>query len=279
MIYLNKLYDFAKNYDVILCDIWGVLHDGVATYSQTVEELKQLKQQGKYIVLITNSPRLHSEITQDIAAIGIDKLVYHALVTSGDATLQLMQMGPRKFFYIGSPERVSLTEKLELELCEEQEAQALLCTGLSPEIGFQLEYYEKLLVRLRSRNLPFICANPDIFVLSGGRHIWCAGALARAYSQLGGRVHVAGKPHLAIYELAQSHFEQALGKVEKSQILAIGDGFLTDIKGAENFGVDSVFVARGMHQREYVVNGVVDKNKLESFIKEIGFIPKAIWGV
>ena len=160
---------------------------------------------------------------------GITNESYDQIVTSGDVTRELIAEGPRKIFHLGPERELAIYDGLDVELVEEYEASAVVCTGLVDDEIEKPEDYAEMLQRFRSRNLPFICANPDIIVERGTRLIWCAGALARDYTQLGGRTLIAGKPHNPIYVAAMQAAEELMGKpVDKSRILAIGDGMLTE---------------------------------------------------
>jgi HAD superfamily hydrolase (TIGR01459 family) len=139
------------------------------------------------------------------------------------------------------------------------------------------EDYAELLRRLRARNLPFICANPDIMVERGERIIWCAGALARDYAQLGGRTLIAGKPYAPVYDVAMKEVAEILGRpVERRQVLAIGDGMLTDIKGAADNGFDVLYVSGGIHARDYGDASQPDPARLAAFLDRHGYHPVAV---
>ncbi len=180
--------------------------------------------------------------------LGVPADAYDRVVTSGDVTRDLIAEGPRKIFHIGCERELGLYDGLDVELVEEFEAAGIVCTGLFDDESETPDDYTELLKRLRSRNLPFICANPDIMVERGARLIWCAGALAREYGQLGGRTLIAGKPHRPIYEAALRFAEEIRGaKIDRSRILGIGDGVLTDVKGPPNsVSMCSIFRAASM---------------------------------
>ena len=163
-----------------------------------------------------------------------------------------------------------------MELCEERESNAIVCTGLfNDEVETPADYIEQL-KRLRARDLPMICANPDIIVERGARHIYCAGAIAREYQQMGGRVSMAGKPHKPIYDLALREAASLLGhEVDASKVLAIGDGLLTDVKGAVNSGFDVLYISAGIHALEYGEHGRPDHDALEAWLKKNSVAPVA----
>ncbi|MBL8581098.1 MAG: HAD hydrolase-like protein, partial [Rhizobiaceae bacterium] len=139
------------------------------------------------------------------------------------------------------------------------------------------EMYADMLARLRSRDLPFICANPDIVVERGERLIWCAGALARDYARLGGRTLISGKPYRPIYEAALKAAAEVAGRpVERDAAVAIGDGVLTDVKGAADNGIDVLYVSGGIHARDYGHPDNPDVALLSAFLEKHGHRPVAV---
>ncbi|MGB8818956.1 MAG: TIGR01459 family HAD-type hydrolase [Rhizobiaceae bacterium] len=265
----------AADYDVILSDVWGVIHNGEWAFPAASAALKRMRDLGKSVVLITNSPRPRDGVIVQLAALGVPEDAWDAVVTSGDVTRNLIDAAPRKIFHIGSERDLPIYDGTHAELVEEQEAQAVVCTGLFDDEVEKPEDYAPLLQRLRSRNLPFICANPDIIVERGERLIWCAGAIARDYGLLGGRTLVAGKPHAPIYESAMSEIMALRGTADKSRVLAVGDGLLTDVKGAINNGFDLLYVSAGIHAREYGAHGKPDAGKLGAWLDGHGVSPIA----
>lgn len=276
----KSLEAIIKRYDAVFCDVWGVIHNGVHAFGEALSALKKARQSGKAVILITNSPRPRQGVVLQLASLKIGADFYDDIVTSGDATRYLIKEAPKKIFHIGPERDLSLFDGLDVELCEEFEAAAVVCTGLFDDENETPDDYVELLQRLRSRNLPFICANPDIIVHHGDKELWCAGALARAYEQLGGRTLIAGKPHRPIYDLAMKKLAENKGHVEKKRILAIGDGILTDIKGGQQYGLDTLYISGGIHQNEYVKNGKVDPSLLIEFLDKFGSHPVAtMWAL
>ncbi|MFD1790656.1 TIGR01459 family HAD-type hydrolase [Ochrobactrum teleogrylli] len=273
---LESLDDLAGQYDVFFCDVWGVVHNGVAAHPAAVDALKRARARGVTVILVTNSPRPHPGVEAQLEMLGVPADTYDRVVTSGDVTRDLIAEGPRKVLHIGRENELSIYDGLDVELVEEFEADGVVCTGLADDDVETPADYADLLQRLRSRNLPFICANPDIMVERGPRLVWCAGALARDYGQLGGRTLIAGKPHRPIYEAALHAAEEIRGgAVDKSRILGIGDGVLTDVKGAAGFGLDVLYISGGVHAADYADNGAVDLEKMEAFLEKHGHRPVA----
>ncbi len=276
MIHLQRLDELTNRYDVLLCDVWGVLHNGVDSFASASGALAAARQAGLTVVLITNAPRRFDSVAQQIHSLGVPESSYDRIVTSGDVTRELIRAAPRRVFHLGPERDETLYEGLDVELVEEREADVVVCTGLFDDETETPEDYAEMLTRFRSRDLPFICANPDIVVERGHRLIWCAGALARDYGQLGGRTLIAGKPHRPIYEAAVAAAEEARGeRVDRARVIAIGDGMLTDIKGADLFGIDALYISGGIHAGDYVMGGVHDLEKLQAFLKKHGSNPVA----
>lgn len=274
MLELKRLDSIINKYDVIFCDVWGVLHNGVHSFQGAVEALIQAKKSGKYVVLVTNSPRNAAQVSEQLKDFSIDYHVYDALVTSGDATRFLLENAPNKIFYIGTFESRPVLQERQ-EWVERGEAEAVFCTGLFTEYADSIDFYRTLFEPLISRDTPFICANPDVLVEIGDRYMWCAGALADLYKEMGGKVLIAGKPHFPIYDLAFKKIQKISKErpLEKVRILAIGDGLLTDIQGAQNYGIDALFIAGGIHKREYMCGDRLDTMLLKETIERYALTP------
>lgn len=274
---IASLEDVSKAYSAILCDVWGVVHNGESPFPVAASALARAREAGIPVVLITNSPRRRADVVAQMNAIGVPPSAYDRVVTSGDVTRDLIAEGPRKIFHIGADRDLTLYDGLDVELVEEFEASGIVCTGLFDDEVEKPDDYTELLQRLRARNLPFICANPDIVVERGERIIWCAGALARDYAQLGGRTLIAGKPYAPIYRVAMNEVADILGRpVERGEVLAIGDGMLTDVKGAADNGFDVLYVSGGIHARDYGDASRPDPARLSAFLEKHGYRPVAV---
>ena len=273
----DSLDEIAGGYSALLCDVWGVVHNGERAFAEASAALARARAKGLAVVLITNAPRPHPDVEAQLAALGVPRDAYDRVVTSGDVTRDLIAEGPRRVFHIGPDRDLSIYDGLDVELCEEPEASAAVCTGLFDDESETPEDYSDLLRRLRARNLPFICANPDIVVERGDRLIWCAGALARDFGQLGGRTLISGKPHRPIYEAALKAAGDVLGRdVSAADVLAIGDGVLTDLKGASQNDIDALYVSGGIHARDYGETLEPDLPRLAAFLEKHGHEPVAV---
>ncbi len=274
---IASLDALSGRYAALLCDVWGVVHNGETHFPAATAALARARAEGVAVIMITNSPRLSPDVIAQMRVIGVGEDSFDRVVSSGDVTRALIAEGPRKVFHLGPDRDANIYDGLDVELVEDFEAQAVVCTGLFDDEVETPEDYAELLARLRSRNLPFVCANPDIVVERGERLIWCAGALARDYGQLGGRTLIAGKPHAPIYRAALQAASDVLGREPgRAEVLAIGDGMMTDIKGAADNGFDVLYVSGGIHARDYGEPLAPDPERLAAFLTGYGYRPVAV---
>jgi HAD superfamily hydrolase (TIGR01459 family) len=241
--------DLSARYPVWLCDIWGVVHNGVAHFRPALEALQRHRGNGGLVVLLTNAPRSAAKVAGSLSHLGVTKDHYDLIVTSGDVTHELMKpYDGHRIYYLGPERDLGVLDDLKIEKSSPQDAEAILCVGLVHDDTETPEDYAELLSELSRRRLPMICANPDKVVRRGSRLIYCAGALAERYAALGGPVTMAGKPYRPIYDLAMERVAKAGRSHRKEDILAIGDGPETDIKGAADYGLDVVLIAGGISE-------------------------------
>jgi len=274
---IDTLDALVGRYEAILSDVWGVVHNGVRSSPEACAALARARSKGLPVVLITNAPRPRDDVEAQLRSLGVPRDTYDQLITSGDVTRDLIAAGPRRIFHLGPDRDMTIYEGLDVEPSDEFEADAVVCTGFFDDDTETPDDYAEMLRRFRSRDLPFICANPDIVVERGDALVWCAGALARDYGQLGGRTLIAGKPHRPIYDAALKATAHILGhEVERSSVLAIGDGVMTDVKGAEQAGLDVLYVSAGIHAREYGETHEPDLDRLAAFLDKHGHHPVAI---
>jgi HAD superfamily hydrolase (TIGR01459 family) len=275
---LSGIAPLVPRYDALLCDVWGVLHNGVTAYPDAVDALRRCRAAGVAVVLITNAPRPGTVIEQQIAHYAVPRECYDTIVASGDVARDELRRHPgAKVFHLGPERDFPNYEGLDLKLAGFDEADIVVCTGFFNDEVETPDDYRDMLARIRERRLPFICANPDIVVERGDRLIWCAGALARAYEEIGGVAIYAGKPHAPIYELALARAAKIHGKpVERKRVLAIGDGVRTDLKGAVEQGFNCIFVADGIHAAELHLDGAPDAGAAAHVFAEAGGMPIAV---
>lgn len=239
---------YSEAYPVWFCDIWGVVHNGHVPFPVTVAALKRHRERGGTVILVTNSPRSNLGVERQLVEIGVDPASHDRIVTSGDVTQVLMKLhGGGKVFHLGAERDHSIYDGTGVARVPLDQAHAVLCTGLFDDLNDKLSDYDGLLAEMKQRGLTMICANPDKIVKKGERILYCAGKLAEIYQGLGGEVLMAGKPHAPIYDLALSEARRITGRdVGPADVLAIGDGPETDIRGAADYGLDALLVAEGV---------------------------------
>ncbi|WP_024281447.1 TIGR01459 family HAD-type hydrolase [Xanthobacter sp. 126] len=243
---------FAGDYDLILCDVWGVLHNGVAAFPAACEALTKVRAGGATVVLVSNAPRPNRFIMGMLDGLGVPRTAYDAVVTSGDVTRDMLEARPgARVYHLGPARDVGTFDGLDLTLTGLADADLVVCTGLLDDDVETPEDYADALATMKARELPFICANPDLVVERGDKLIFCAGAIAQAYEQIGGKAYWCGKPYRPIYDTAFARAEVIRGEaVEHARVLGIGDALRTDIAGANDAGFDSLFISGGIHAQE-----------------------------
>ncbi len=257
---LSSVASLSENYQLWLCDIWGVMHNGMRPFADASDACARFRGQGGFVVLLSNSPRPHKAVTDQLAQIGVPDTAYVCVVTSGDVTQQiLLQRSAQSFFHLGPERDRAIYDGLNMQPVKLDDADFVLCSGLYDDLSETPADYAEILQDLRSREMPMLCANPDIQVERDDRLIYCAGAIAAEYETLGGDVLYTGKPHLPIYERALEQVARIKGAtVPRANTLCIGDGLKTDIAGAVAAGMDALFVASALH-----VQGSGEDNALD----------------
>lgn len=240
-------------YTTLFCDVWGVVHNGVVSFPDAVDALTRFRQERGRVVLVTNSPRLHDAVMEQLGELGVGPQAYDDVVTSGDVTRALLlTLGFTRVFHIGPARDLALYEGTGLEPVDAPDAEVVVSTGLFNDEVETPEDYHTLFKGLSERSLPFVSANPDLMVERGTKMVWCSGALARLYQTFGGEVVQAGKPYPPIYAEARRRVAALTGRVpEKAETLAVGDGLITDVRGGCNEGLDVLFVTGGIHARDF----------------------------
>lgn len=254
---ISGLSEIAAGHDALVCDVWGVLHDGTAVFPGAAEALARFRREHGPVIMLTNAPRVPAEVAAQCAAYGVPEGCYDAIVSSGGAARAELERrsstGTLRLYYIGPDRDLPMIQGLDIVRTEIAQAQVALCIGLVDDMNQTPDDYVDVLKAMKARGLTMLCANPDIRVLRGPRMVWCGGALARDYELLGGRVVYYGKPHAPIYELALAEAARAAaaaGRPAPKKPLAIGDGLFTDVKGANTVGMDILFIADGIHGEE-----------------------------
>lgn len=247
----------AERYDLILCDVWGVLHDGTRGHVAAGEALIRFRGlpglRPRRVILVSNAPRPWQGVQKILDGYGVKREAYDAILTSGDLTRRLIAEHPGERVYHLGPERdAPVFDRLDLTLVPAAEAQRIVCTGLFDDDTETAEDYREALAAFRQRKVPMICANPDLVVERDKKLIPCAGLIAQAYEAIGGAVVYAGKPYRPVYEtaLAMAGELDRMPAPDVRRTVAVGDAIRTDIAGAAGYGIPSVLVARGIHAEE-----------------------------
>ena len=246
---LPSISSLATAADVWLSDVWGVVHNGRSAFPGAGEACTRFRAQGGTVILITNAPRPDTAVAEALARLGVPRSAWDAIVTSGDVTRDLIRpWGRRPLFHLGPARDAGIFEGLEVSFANSEAADVVVCTGLFDDESETPETYRPMLDHFAARRTSMICANPDVFVERGDRLIPCAGGIAQLYQALGGEVVYAGKPYAPIYQRAFDIASSLRGKpVPKDRVLAIGDGLKTDLMGAGEAGLRSVFIASALH--------------------------------
>jgi HAD superfamily hydrolase (TIGR01459 family) len=248
---MSSLAALSRRYPLWLCDVWGVIHNGHDVFASACDALSRHIGNGGISLLLTNSPRSCQGVARQLRELGVPDESYSAIVTSGDVTQELMRRHARGLVYHLGPTRdMSIFEGQQVERVGLDAAHAVLCTGLVNDVEETPADYAQLLAGMKARGLPMICANPDKLVRKGDRLLYCAGALGDAYAAIGGEVLMAGKPFAPVYDLALETASTLAGRrFDRDDVLAIGDGPETDLKGAADYGVPAILIAGGVMEK------------------------------
>jgi len=268
----------APRYDVLLCDVWGVVHNGVAATAESCAALVRFRNHGGTVVLITNAPRPGDFVQTFIDRLKVPREAYDAIVSSGDVTRALVaERAGERVFHVGPERDLPIFDGLEVELAPLERADFVVCSGLYDDTRETPQDYVKLVDAMRGRKLAMICANPDVVVERGDHLVYCAGAIADLYAHAGGEVIYAGKPYRPIYEQALARAQALRGRtVDHARVLAIGDSVRTDLKGAAAFNIDSLFVTAGIHADEVGGRERPDTAALSDIFAAAGVYPTLV---
>jgi HAD superfamily hydrolase (TIGR01459 family) len=281
---LAGLSHLPARYRVLFCDVWGVVHNGVAAFAPAVDALKRFREAGGTVVLVTNAPRPSAPIIAMLDRLGVDRAAWDAVVSSGDATRAMIAPYRGKIIHHVGPPTLddALYEGLDVTRGPAEVAEAVVVTDLDEDDDTP-DMYEARAALWKLRGLPLICANPDKVVEVGSNLYYCGGALADLYEARGGTVLMAGKPYTPIYEEALRLAQGVTGRqVERSEILAVGDSMRTDATGAAAFGIDFLFVTGSIHAEEIDAFGTPDADAIRALVEPtgatmVGFLPRLVW--
>jgi len=264
---ISGLAEVADRYDAVLCDVWGVIHNGVARFPPACDALVHFQESRGPVLLISNSPRPAHDVLPQLRDLGVPDAAFSTLITSGDVTRRLLTArSPGRAWAIGPERDHVLYEGLNLSFGGPDDADFISCTGPVDDEVETPEDYRPALARAAERGLVMICANPDIRVQRGSRLVYCGGALAALYETLGGTVIMAGKPFAPIYEATLKAAALAAGP--QARCLAIGDGLHTDVLGANKAALDCLFISGGVHAADAAnAAGGLDPHRLAACLE------------
>jgi HAD superfamily hydrolase (TIGR01459 family) len=276
--FIEHFEPLARRYDVVLCDVWGVVHNGIAAFPAAGEALGRFRRQGGTAILITNAPRPAAAVKRILDRLGVPPDAYDAIVSSGDVTRGIVETRRgERVFHLGPERDKPIFAGLDVAFAPLGAADYVVCSGLFDDTIETPASYRDMLAAMRTRTLFMVCANPDIVVERGDALVYCAGALADAYAALGGEVLYCGKPHAPIYAQALAVAADLRGgKPPLARLLAVGDSVRTDLKGAQAFGIDSAFVVSGIHAEEVGGREAPDPGALDPIFAAAGVAPKAV---
>ena len=284
---INQLDEISDRYDALLVDLWGCMHNGLTAFPDAVAACQAYKRRGGKVLLLTNAPRPRVSVAAQIEGFGIPADAYDTIVTSGDSARSAMFRGlvGSKVFFIGEEVRDAqffeplsvIDAPVEITKVPLEEAEGIVCTGpfdpAAPPDDMRPQF-----LYAKTRGLEMICANPDIVVDRGETREWCAGALAKLYTEMGGTAHYFGKPHPPIYDLAYRRLSALGAPVDKTRILAIGDGAITDIAGAMGEDIDSILITGGLAAAETKTDTQPEPDALAEYVKTQGITPSFAMG-
>jgi HAD superfamily hydrolase (TIGR01459 family) len=267
---MTEISDTFENlnarYRVILCDVWGCLHNGVESSPAAVQRLQNWCNEGRAVILLTNAPRPAPPVAKQLTALGVPSSCYNGIITSGSAGLTVAQaeFSDQRFYFIGSQRDRDIIATAGYPLDGDAASKVTICTGFHEGHEDDVGYHEAEFQEMATNGSILLCLNPDKMIMRGTTPELCAGALGERYEELGGTVRYFGKPHTPIYEYALAEAEKITGTpLTKSEVLAIGDGVYTDLMGAYNYGLDFAFITGGIEAAKIADIGI------DAFLDEI----------
>ena len=271
---ITALSDVSDRYDALFVDLWGCVHNGVTAFPDAVAALQAYRKTGGTVVLVTNAPRPRASVTTQIAKMGVPDDAWDTIATSGDSARTAMYRGAvgQKVFFIGESRDTNffdpigvVDEPVDIQIVPLEEAEGIVCTGPFDPMA-DIDDLRPQLLYAKQKGMKLLCANPDIVVDRGDVREWCAGAVAKLYTEMGGESLYTGKPHPPIYDLARLRLGEINRKTDSGSILAIGDGVLTDIQGAQGEDIDSLFISGGLAAEETKTDSQPDADALQTYL-------------
>ena len=275
---IESFTDISGGYDAAFVDLWGCMHDGLRAHDAAVAAMRGFRAGGGKVILVTNSPRPRASVEDQIEGLGVPRDCWNSIASSGDSARAAMYEGVvgEQVWFIGDDRDEAFFEPLKIvkdpvavTRTDLIEAEGIVCCGPEDEHA-DPNIYRPQFEKAVARGLKLLCANPDIIVDRGDERVWCAGALARLYTEMGGTSLYFGKPHAPIYDLARRRITEIDPSVTDDRIICIGDGPQTDVAGAANAGLDGLFITGGLSAEETgtAPGGQPDAGKLEAHLKD-----------
>tara|TARA_B100000378_G_scaffold123289_1_gene99495 strand:- start:301 stop:1152 length:852 start_codon:yes stop_codon:yes gene_type:complete len=269
---INNFQDIEDNYDALICDVWGVIHNGRELFEGINDCLVNFRSKQKPVVLLSNAPRPSKYIERMLNQLGLDRKSYNEIVTSGDLTMSVLNESHygSKCYHIGPDRDLNIFDGVNVSRVSLEEADFLFVTGLFDDETEDENSYSSILDESKKRNLKLVCANPDIVVQRGEKLIPCAGAISKKYKEIGGKVVNIGKPFSPIFDKAVNLIK-GINENQNPRIVVIGDGLETDIKGANILKMDSLLVLGGLFASESernIIEVLKKKNIFPSYYTE-----------
>ena len=273
---ITSLAEISDRYDALFCDLWGCVHDGLTPFADAISAMQSFRTKGGTVMLVTNAPRPHAPVRKQLQRIGVPDNAYDGIATSGDSARAAMFCGAvgQNIYFIGQTHDQDFFSPLELVEDPKtitqvtlEEAEGIVCCGPFDPLT-DLQEMQPQLLFAKSKGLKLLCANPDIVVDRGNTREWCAGALAKLYTEIGGESLYFGKPHSPIYDLARLRLNTLGKSIPDSRILCVGDGVLTDIDGALGEELDSLFITGGLAARETKTVDQPEPQALEAYLTQ-----------
>ncbi len=283
MKFINSIKELSEQYNYFIFDVWGVVHDGSNAYPGAIEAITYLRNNDKKICFLSNAPRRAFKVASMLEKFGVTNNLYDFVMSSGEATFLDLAKNQkagfkdfgRNYFYIGPQKDIDLLNGLDYQMVQNaKDANFAITTGFDGDESKLSEKMPQALEAIKN-NLTLICVNPDMIVVKqNGQEMICAGALAKEYQKLGGKVIYYGKPFTSVYKIVSETF----GNPNNSKMLMIGDGIETDIKGANDFKIDSLLITGGILTNLLGINyhQNADQTKLESFCKQHQLFPNFV---
>ncbi len=265
---LEHLSEIYSSYDTFVIDLWGVMHNGISLNDKAIEAADNLLKNSKKIVFLSNAPRPSEKVREFLKKLKMEKKYLENIVTSGEAAMHAINQNRfgKLFYHLGPLRDESIFYKVKDNKTKLENSDFILCTGLFDEHENDLNFYKNFLKNHISKKL--ICTNPDLTVHRGEKEEYCAGSIAQIFESLGGIVVYFGKPYKEIYKMCFN---------SKEKVLAIGDNFRTDIKGANNLNIDSIFISNGVHRNEFKNENELQELLVKYKVEANYFQPELTW--